>query len=146
MFKNAVIGIWIGPDNVNGHFGTSPLYGIVSAASRERATGMGSQANMIKMSAAEVDKVYRWSSDGQTNPTLKLFANRNNIIQIQNPTDAKHELALESNDIELASSGDIAPDGSGQLTFRPTATGVIEYHCEYHPDTMKGTKEVVNPS
>lgn len=146
VFNNSVIGIWIGPGKVNGHFGTSPLYGVISAASRERASGMGGQANVIKMSAEEVDEVYRWSSNDQTNPTLKLIANRNNVIQIQNPTDAKHELVFESNDVELASSGDITPDGSGQLTFRPTATGVIEYHCEYHPDTMKGTIEVVNPS
>jgi plastocyanin len=73
-----------------------------------------------------------------------MAANANNIIQIDNPTDTKHELVIESNETELASSGDIAPDGSGQLTFRPTMTGTFEYHCEYHPDTMKGNIEVTS--
>ncbi len=106
------------------------------------------QDNVIKMRAKEVDEVYRWTaaSDGSINPTLKLVANTNNIIQIKNPTDEKHELVIESNGRELASSGDINPDSSGQLTFKPTVTGTLGYHCEYHPETMKGTIQVGSSS
>jgi plastocyanin len=25
------------------------------------------------------------------------------------------------------------------VSFTPNMTGTLEYHCEYHPDTMKGT-------
>jgi hypothetical protein len=158
VFSNAVIGFWIGPDKVDGHFGTGPVYGVLSTNSRavmqeihSLMQGMGgsmgtSQANIIKMSAKEVDEVYRWSTDAGINPTLKLVANANNVIQIQNPTDEKHELVIESDDTELASSGDIGPDSSGELTFKPTMAGTLEYHCEYHPDTMKGTIEVTSPS
>lgn len=171
VFNNAVIGFWIGPDKVNEHFGTGPVYGILSANSRAAmqdihsmmqgmssgggsmgATGTGqtSGSSTIKMSAKEVQGVYRWSTDAGINPALKLAANTDNTIQIQNPTDEKHELVIESNNnngTELASSGDIGPDSSGQLTFKPTMTGTFGYHCQYHPDTMKGTIEVAsNPS
>ena len=110
-------------------------------------TTQSSQNNVIQMSAREVDEVYRWSTpDGAINLSLKFVANTNNVIQIQNPTDEKHELVIESNDRELASSGDINPDSSAQLTFKPTMTGIFGYHCEYHPETMKGTIEVISPS
>lgn len=106
-------------------------------------TSAAATTSPIKMSAKEVDETYRWlTSDGGNNPTLKMTANADNTVQIANPTDAKHELVIESNGKELASSGDIAPNGSGQLSFKPTAAGTFEYHCEYHPDTMKGTIEV----
>jgi hypothetical protein len=104
--------------------------------------GMTTQSNqnkIIQISAREVDEVYRRSAtDGSINPSLELVANTNNIIQIQNPTDEKHKLVIESNDSELASSGDINPDSSLQLTFKPKMTGIFGYHCEYHPDTMRG--------
>ncbi len=156
-FNNTVIGFWIGPDKVDGHFGTGPVYGILSANAREMmqdihsmrqgmAGSPGAAANIIKMSAVEEDEVYRWSTDAGINPTLELVANANNVIQIQNPTDAKHELVIESGDTELAASGDIGPNSAGELTFKPTMTGTFEYHCEYHSNTMRGTIEVTNPS
>ncbi len=176
MFNNAVVGFWIGPDKVDSHFGTGPIFGTLSAGSKASAMSMkmtatgnemkdtdeggsaasnqtnatGSNATTttttaasIKMSAQEIDETYRWStSDGGVNPTLKMTANVDNTVQIANPTDEKHELVIESNGKELTSSGDIAPDGSGQLTFKPLAAGTYAYHCEYHPDTMKGTIKV----
>ena len=114
-----------------------------SAAGQNTATSAG-QTNIISMTAKEVDEVYRWSTNEGINPTLKLFANTESTIQIQNPTDEKHELVIESNGTELASSGDIQPGSSGQLTFNPTMAGTVGYHCEYHPDTMKGTIEVAS--
>jgi hypothetical protein len=166
IFNSAVIGFWIGPDKVDAHFGTNPVYGLLSNNSRTAiqdisslehgmtgndgqgqgsSSGGSGQSYTIKMSAKEVDEVYRWSTDEGTNPDLKLVANADNVIQIDNPTDAKHELVFESNGMELAASGDIAPDGSGQMTFNPSTTGIFEYHCEYHPSTMKGTVEVTSP-
>jgi carboxymethylenebutenolidase len=35
IFNNAVIAMWIGPDMIDSHFGTGPVYGVLSAASRE---------------------------------------------------------------------------------------------------------------
>ncbi len=166
VFNNAVIGFWIGPDKVDGHFGSGPVYGLLSTNSREVMQDMhslmqgmkggskgtnqtgstgGNQTNTIKMSAEEIDSIDRWTTDAGINPSLTLIANTNNTIEIENPTDEKHELVIESGDMEVATSGDIEPESSGMLTFKPTMTGSFEYHCEYHPDTMKGTIEVTSP-
>jgi plastocyanin len=78
--------------------------------------------------------------------TLKLIANTDNIVQIQNPTDEKHEMIVESQPgNELATSGDIESNSSGELSFSPNMTGTFQYHCEYHPATMRGIIEVTNP-
>jgi plastocyanin len=101
---------------------------------------------MIKLSAKEVKSgVYTWidNSTGKTNPTLKVSANANNTIMIQNPTDTKHELIIDTGADVLPSSDDIAPHGTGQLAFSPNMTGTFTYHCAYHPFTMKGTIQIV---
>ncbi|MBI5378131.1 MAG: cupredoxin domain-containing protein [Thaumarchaeota archaeon] len=100
------------------------------------------EAKTIEVSVKEVDEVYKWSDSDGTNPTINLVVNTDNVLQITNPTDVKHEFVIESNGEELAASGDIAPDGSGKMSFTPTTSGVFGYHCEYHPDTMKGTINV----
>ena len=77
--------------------------------------------------------MYRWvsSSAGTINPTLNISPNTNNIIKIQNPTDTKYELIIDTNG--HPSSGDINPSSAGQLSFNPTMTGTFTYHCAYHP-------------
>lgn len=100
----------------------------------------------INLTAKEVsDGVYKWinASNSVQNPTLTVFTNTNNIINIQNPTDTKHQLIIDTGADNLPSSGDIMPDGSGHLTFNPNMTGTFTYHCAYHPYTMKGTIEVI---
>ncbi|MGA7897795.1 MAG: cupredoxin domain-containing protein [Nitrososphaeraceae archaeon] len=99
----------------------------------------------IQLSAKEVkDGVYNWisGSNGASNPTIKAIVNSTNVIKIQNPTDTKHELIIDTGADVLPSSDDIAPNGSGQLTFDPTAIGTFTYHCAYHPFTMKGTIQI----
>ncbi|MGN6614022.1 MAG: cupredoxin domain-containing protein [Candidatus Nitrosocosmicus sp.] len=104
-------------------------------------------ATTINFTVKEVtDGVYKWinSSNSAQNPTIKVMANTNNIINIQNPTDTKHQLIVDTGADNLPSSGDILQDGSGHLTFNPTnMTGTITYHCAYHPYTMKGTIEII---
>ena len=110
------------------------------------ATASTATNGMIKLSAKEVKSgVYTWidNSTGKTNPTLKVSANANNTITIQNPTDTKHELIIDTGSDVLPSSDDIAPHGVGQLAFSPNMTGTFTYHCAYHPFTMKGTIQIV---
>jgi len=95
-----------------------------------------------EIQATEIDETYRWkSTDSQINPTLTFVANTENTIKIKNTTDEKHEFVIESNGKEVATSGDVNPDSSAQLLFKPTS-GKYEYFCEYHPTTMKGTIEI----
>jgi plastocyanin len=101
----------------------------------------------IALSVKQDGGVYKWTNatNGVENPELNLKTNANNTIQIENPTDTKHELVIDSQGKEVTTSGDIAPGASGQATFRPNGTGTYNYHCEYHPDTMKGTIKLTGP-
>jgi plastocyanin len=92
----------------------------------------------IQISVIEEEEVYRWANIQGTNPTLKFLTNANNTVLILNPTNEKHDMIIESKGNEVASSGDIARSSSGQLFFTPNRTETYEYHCKYHPDTMKG--------
>jgi len=118
-----------------------------STASVSSSQSPSSSSNTIQLSTKEVSPgVYRWisSSSGAINPTLKVSSNIVNIIKIQNPTDTKHELIIDTGADVLPSSDDIKPDSSGQLSFKPTTTGTFTYHCAYHPFTMKGTIQVAS--
>ena len=44
------------------------------------------------------DGVYNWisGSNGASNPTIKAIVNSTNVIKIQNPTDTKHELIIDT--------------------------------------------------
>ena len=97
----------------------------------------------MSLSVKQVAGAYKWTNatNGAENPQLNLNTKMNNTIKIQNPTDTKHNLVIESQGKEVASSGDIAPGAAGQVSFRPNGTGTFSYHCEYHPDTMKGDIE-----
>jgi len=100
----------------------------------------------IKLSAKEVKSgVYNWvdNTTGIINPTLTVFTNSNNTITIQNPTNTKHELIIDTGADVLPSSDDIDPHGTGQLVFNSNTTGAFTYHCAYHPFTMKGTIHIV---
>src|ERR671933_864120 len=131
---------------------TFNLYGhiVKVAAVQENSNGnsttmSSTNNNTIQLSVKEKSGVYKWlnSTSGKTNPTLNLLANTNNLIQIKNPTDTKHELVIELQGKELKSSGDISPNSSRQMSFMTNMTGTLQYHCEYHPTTMKGTIKVV---
>ncbi len=127
-----------------GSISTTTLLQQQAAAQGQAPTGSQqtntnqNMSNVIPINVTEQNEVYRWSNTEGINPTLKFLKNTNNTVQIQNPTDEKHEMVIESQGNELASSGDIAPGATAQLVFNPNMTGTFGYHCEYHPDTMKG--------
>jgi hypothetical protein len=97
----------------------------------------------IQLSAKEASGGYRWinATNGAINPTMNFTVNTNKTIQMQNPTDTKHQLIIGVNGKQLT-SGDIASGSSGLLSFKPGVTGVFQYHCLYHPTTMKGIIQV----
>jgi hypothetical protein len=103
--------------------------------------------NAIQLSAKldnSVNPPFRWvnPTSGVINPTLNFKANTNQTIQIQNPTDFKHQFIIDQNGKQLATSGDIAAGSSGQVSFKPNMIGTYGYHCLYHPTTMKGIIQV----
>ena len=103
------------------------------------------KTSITQINAEEVNGIYEWeSADSKSNPTLNFVANTNNVMEIKNPTDEKHEFVIESNGEEVIASGDVDPNMSTKFSFKPDAAGTYEYHCEYHPDTMKGTIIIID--
>ena len=107
--------------------------------------------NAVQVNATETNEVYRWQINGQTNPDLRLLANTAYTFNVKNPTDTTHELRIaDSQGKDLATSGDIPPSGSGILNFKTNMTSsgggsnMLRYYCEYHPDLMKGSIQIVN--
>lgn len=111
-----------------------------------------SENNTITLNATEVgEEQYRWTdSSGAENPTLNLVANNEYTVKISNPTDEEHELIVDSKIdgkiSEVAKSGDIEPGDIVEFKFKAEEARGLGYHCEYHPDIMKGTITVFAPS
>lgn len=117
---------------------------VASASTTTSTTSSPSSANPIQLSAKEENETYRWAdaNAGTINPPLTVKAGATNTIDVKNPTDTEHNLIIESNGKEVASSGDIKPASSGSAKFSPQTGATYSYHCEYHPTTMKGTIQV----
>jgi plastocyanin len=115
-----------------------------SSSTSTSASASNSNTSSIALNALELkNETYRWQNTSEAiNPTLHLIANTDYLIKIKNPTDTKHELIIASNGTELAKSNELKPGKNGKLNFNANSTGTFEYHCEYHPDTMKGIIEI----
>ena len=97
-------------------------------------------SNTLQLGANEKKGIYTWANKEGTNPTLNFKQNADNVVQLKNPTDSVHQLIITSAGKQVASSGDIKPGKSGELSFANANIGeTLEYHCLYHPSTMKGT-------
>ena len=116
-----------------------------SSSSSKDSSASNSNTTSIALNALELkNETYRWQNTSKAiNPTLHLIAGTDYLIKIKNPTDTKHELIITSNGTELAKSNEIKPGKNGKLNFA-NSTGTFEYHCEYHPDTMKGIIEIAS--
>jgi hypothetical protein len=97
-------------------------------------------SNTLQLGANEKKGIYTWANKEGTNPTLNFKQNADNVVQLKNPTDSVHQLIITSAGKQVASSGDIKPEKSGELSFANVNQGeTLQYHCLYHPSTMKGT-------
>jgi plastocyanin len=114
-----------------------------SSSTSTSASASNGNTSSIALNALELkNETYRWQNTSEAiNPTLHLIANTHYLIKIKNPTDTKHELIIASNGTEQKSN-ELKPGKNGKLNFNANSTGTFEYHCEYHPDTMKGIIEI----
>jgi plastocyanin len=124
------------------------LLGLVSTyTTNSKAVGQEVSKNIFQLSAKSDNSVnppFTWvnTTDGAINPTLNFKLNTNDVIHIQNPTQTLHQLIIDFNGKQIATSGDLTPSSSGQVSVKPNMTGTFGYHCLYHPDTMKGIIQV----
>jgi hypothetical protein len=111
------------------------------ASSQTQQQQQPSIPGTIQLSAKELPSGYRWidTTNGAINPTMNFNVGSAKTIQLKNPSDDVHQLVVDNpKGNQLATSGDIAPGSSSQLSFKPDTTGIFGYHCIYHPTTMKG--------
>ncbi len=86
--------------------------------------------------------------NGQKNPTLSATAGVETTLNLTNEGSAIHNMSISGPDGQLGTDDDIVSDpeivSGGQdaeITFTLPA-GTYPYHCEFHPDQMKGDLEV----
>jgi hypothetical protein len=77
-------------------------------------------SNAVQLSARGTLGSYMWinTNNGAINPTLSFKVNTDQIIRIQNPTDTKHQLIIDQN------GGDVASSSSGEVSFKPMTAGI----------------------
>jgi plastocyanin len=107
-------------------------------------------ATTFQLTATQVNGTYLWvDNNSMYNPTLMLKANTDNTISVkslQNDTE-EHELVVQSwNNQTYTESEEIEGGSFDEVLFNPGNNGSMKYHCEYHPDTMRGTIQVVTKS
>src|SRR6476659_1874826 len=119
-------------------YGNSP---IANPVKNQDTTANGkNQTNSLQLNANEKKGVYTWVDKEGTNPTLNFKLDDNNVVQLKNPTDSKHQLILTSGANEVAASGDILAGKSGKLVVPVLSQcETLTYHCLYHLTSMKGT-------
>jgi len=103
--------------------------------------------NTIIFDPAEINGTYRWvNNTGGINPTLDIAKGNEYVIKINNPTDEEHELIIENNKgSKIGSSEEIEPGKNTEFKFKTDNVGELNYYCEYHPETMKGTIKATEP-
>ena len=107
-------------------------------------------ATTFQLTATPVNGTYLWvDNNGMYNPTLMLKANTDNTLSVkslQNDIE-EHELIVQSwNNQTYTESEEIEGGSSDEVLFNPGNNSSMNYHCEYHPDTMRGTIQVVTKS
>jgi hypothetical protein len=119
-------------------YGTAPT--VSPAKSQATASNGKNLTNTLQLNANEKSGVYTWMNKEGSNPNLNFKLNDNNVVQLKNPTDSKHQLIITAGANQVATSGDILAGKSGKLVVPAISQGeTLEYHCLYHPTTMKGT-------
>ena len=126
---------------------------MMQQANAQNINGTGTilaTAITFQLTATQVNGTYLWvDNNSMYNPTLMLKPNTDNTISVkslQNDTE-EHELVVQSwNNQTYTESEEIEGGSFDGVLFNPGNNSSMKYHCEYHPDTMRGTIQVVTRS
>ena len=153
IFNKSVIGLWIGPDKVDGHFGADPIYGILSAPSRGIMAEMGSMmdgehgGNMM----GSMEQTLTKTNLPVTLPLTRGFVNGNEVFYISTEASdadlADHLTSLTGSRVVFAPSLGRTPpaslaniyafengiEGSGPLGFQPNVADSQPGDEQYSP-------------
>ncbi len=148
IFDKSVIGLWIGPDKVDGHFGSAPIYGILSTGS------IGAMADMRSMMEGEHGSMMQTLTRTNIPVTLPLtrgFVNGNEVFYISTEASdaglAEHLTNITGSRVVFAPSLASTPaaslaniyafengiQGSGPLGFQPNVADSQPGDEKYSP-------------
>ena len=87
-----------------------------------------------------------FDAGGNKNPTFKVAAGSTVTFNLANDGKAVHNMVIAGPDKELGTDDDIVSDPdiipageTGTVQFTADAAAEYDYHCQFHPDQMKGT-------
>lgn len=83
--------------------------------------------------------------EGETNPTLTLERDREYELTWTNVDGAAHDFAIEDDDGDevVGPTSSVDEEGDGQTVEFTATDGMVEYYCTNHPESMRGTIEIV---
>ena len=70
--------------------------------------------------------------------SLDLTAGSSYTVEVDNQDSVEHNFTLEAANADQ----DVEGNEDAKVTFTAPAAGSYEFHCKYHPGTMKGTVTV----
>ena len=89
------------------------------------------------------DNVFQLS--GQQNPTLAVKVGQAVKVNLANKGTAPHNMRTAGADGNFTSGDDdisdpdlVSPGATATLEFTFDKAGTFPYHCDFHPDVMKG--------
>ena len=70
--------------------------------------------------------------------SINLPANKQVTVSVDNQDTVEHNFTFE----DAKANKDVEGGESAEVSFTAPAAGSYEFHCEYHPNQMKGTVTV----
>ena len=118
-----------GGDDNGGGSASATTAPAATAASETTAAGGGGGDNEIKLAASgfKFDKT-----------SLDLKSGSSYTVEVTNGDSAEHSFTFEAASVDQ----DVEGNEDATVTFTAPAAGSYEFHCKYHPATMKGTVTV----
>ena len=87
--------------------------------------------------------------EGQKEPTIKVKAGVETTIDLTNTGLAVHNMRVFGADNKVNTPDDFQSDpklfpagATGKITFKLDQAGTYDFHCDFHPDQMKGKIQV----
>jgi hypothetical protein len=151
VFNAAVIGLWIGPDKADGHFGSNPIYGILSMGSRAMMIDMDSMMGEGKMMGSGNEQNLTKTNIPVILPLTRGYANGHEVFYISTESSDKdlaaHLTNLTGSRVVYAQSLANTPplalaniyafkngiEGTGPLGFQPNVADSEPGQTGYSP-------------
>lgn len=98
--------------------------------------GLASAASSPAFAAAPVHQVNITAKNVKYSPTIITLKKGQKVtFTLKNMDNFKHNLTIKG----LKVNTDVPGAKTGTATLTPKVAGTYEFHCEYHPQQMKGT-------